>query len=184
MQGTGLMAIDTSTMDQDAVFHFCRIMAGIFVQGKGRPPQVAARLETTPAFPLRVLFGIPRAELTTAQMRFAEAVFCHAFDQPYGPRPEIWTDSPNFRPVNPAASRGNGEALNLDLGFMERFGLPWSVWDKEIFITDGLVKRAMSGRMSENDLLRAEISLAMVGVSEPWQFFRPNPLSNSNVKPV
>jgi len=148
--------------------------ARMLYSGTGSTSNFARQVPVSESDSLRVFLGMPEAELDDRRRRIFEAMYAYVLDLPVVPRPELWTDTPAWCPVNPRRNHDRPiESCQLDFEFVDTFGLRRTIWEKEIlFATLGPIttKAKQGGDLSATNL-RLYMALALFGFQDPSQFF-------------
>lgn len=142
--------------------------------GHGTASNFSRQIGVSEADALRVFLGIPSSNLTDTQRRVYEAVYAYVLGLPVKPRPELWTDAPEWMPQNPRRTDDRSiEVCCLDFEFIESFGIRRGVWEKEILLADlgAVAAKAKRGGDLSGSNLRLYMALAMFGFRDPSQFF-------------
>lgn len=168
---TELLAIDCAKLNAEEVHEFLSCMADVIGRGPGSDSEFIQRLGLDHAAPLKFLLGWPADKLTPEKQRLCEFNLAVALDLPYAPRPEIWTSTPNWRPLNPKAAEFDPERSVLDTDFIKSFPVAQAAW-REVFCSGNIIDRARRGKSSRADHVRALYALWVFGFPDPGQFFR------------
>ncbi len=147
---------------------FSRILYG----GTGAQSQFSKELPVQESDILRLFLGVPNTWLTDKRQRIIEAVLSYTLNLPFDAYPDIWLDKPNWKiKNNKAVIQKDLAGLVLDVKFIDSFGLRQSVWEKEIFFTNGLFRRIEKQRTTVEQNFRLYMALILFGFAEPQQFF-------------
>lgn len=169
-----LIALNADAFSDEQLAAFINNFARMIYSGKGSTGNFARQLGVTEADALRVFLGMPATALDEQKRRIFEAMYAYTLNLPVVPRPELWVTEPTWMPINPhrATDRPIGEC-ELDLEFINSFGLRRGVWEKEILkhdLTAVASKIVYGGDLSATNL-RLYMALALFGFRDPSQFF-------------
>jgi len=147
---------------------FSRMLYG----NTGAQSQFSKQLPVQESDILRVFLGVPDTWLTDKRQRIIEATLAYTLNLPFDAYPDIWLEKPNWHIKNKKAviQKDLGD-LVLDVKFIDSFGLRQSVWEKEIFFTNGLFTRLQKQCTTKEQNFRLYMALILFGFSEPQQFF-------------
>lgn len=164
-----LIALDTSDLSKEQVTAYLHQMFRALGTGRGSSNVLASSLELAAADGMRFLLGVPEEWLTTERQRFAEAIYSLTFNTSAAIAHKRWRDDHFWTPRNPNAHENLAESI-IDMEFLATFRLSDSGWEK-VFRSSGLLTRTRQNSDSDEDRIRAFVSLSMFGFREPGQFF-------------
>lgn len=171
---TTVIALKAEALTEGQRLHFIDNFARMLYSGQGSSSNFARQIGVGEADALRVFVGMPAASLEEKQRRIFEAMYAYTLDLPVIPRPELWTEEPDWMPLNPRRSSDRPiEQCQLDFEFIESFGIRRGIWEKEILLADTkavAAKIAQGGDLSTTNL-RLYMALALFGFRDPSQFF-------------
>lgn len=151
---------------------FIAEFAGV-LHTEGRKPAALVHLGVDNDFPLRLLLGIPKKDLTREQRLLAEGYCGLIFDRAVGDIDALWTLKPGWRPINPARVAAPLVESTLDVEWMLSLGITRRVWENVVLISDSALDsnniRATQNRPPA--LMRYLLLLSIFGFSDPYQFF-------------
>lgn len=169
MASTRFIGINTSEWPAGADTRFLSEMSDTIYTGNGAIGMFSQKLNLDDATPLRLLVGIPKADLSTVQKKFAEAFYAYLFCVCKDDMPTLWTGKPNWQPINPARKAAPIAESRLDYDFLMTLGLRHSTWEKHVFLSD--LVRAKRNQATKQETVRFYLVLSMFGFSGPEQFF-------------
>lgn len=139
--------------------------------GSGRKPQLLEVMGVDVEFPVRLLLGVPKKDLTRQQRLIAEAYCSMFFGRNLGDTAGLWTSGKGWRPQNPDRVPAPIQESTLDVKWMLSLGIGRTTWDKSILFSDAALARAEGGQIAATTSIRHLLALTAFGFSEPHQFF-------------
>ena len=152
-----------------AIPEFIEEFSGILYSGDGKKPQLLDRMGIDPAFPVRLLVGIPAKLLTWEQKRVAEAYCSMIFGRPLGDSKGLWAHNKGWKPANSSRAQAPLRDCDLDREWMLTLGISKNMWSNDIL----LAPTAFTGQAKRlpSTVMRYFLALVAFGFSDPHQFF-------------
>ena len=135
--------------------------------GDGKKPAALAELGVDTDFPIRILLGVPKKDLTRTQRILTEAYCSLFFGRPLGDTAGLWTARPGWKPANPNRQAAAIDASVLDVDWMLGLGIGRSVWEKSVLASPNVLSR----QANSSGNIRHLLMLSVFGFSDPYQFF-------------
>lgn len=142
--------------------------------GDGKKAQAIDWLGIDTHFPLRLLVGMPKKDMTREQRLFAEAWCSIFFGKPIGDRDGLWTLKPVWTPTNPNRTPDNTGPLNesiLDVDWMLSLGVSRGTWENIVLHSTAAISSVQRGENTAGRSLRHYMMLSVFGFQDPGQFF-------------
>lgn len=169
MASTRFIAINTSEWPEGEAIRFLSEMSNTIYTGSGSIGSFAQKLHLDDATPLRLLVGIPKADLSPPQKKFTEAFHAYLFNVCKDDIPTIWTGKPNWQPINTTRKSAPIKESRLDYDFLMTLGLRPATWENHVLISE--LARAKRNQSTEQETVRFYLALSMFGFKSPEQFF-------------
>lgn len=169
MASTRFIGINASQLEEGADTRFLSEMSNTIHTGDGAIGMFSQKLKLDDATPLRLLVGIPKADLSSQQKKFTEAFYAYLFNVRNDDMPSIWTGKPNWQPVNPVRRAAPIKESRLDYDFLMTLGLRQVTWENRVFFSE--LVRAKRNQATEPETVRFYLALSMFGFPSPEQFF-------------
>lgn len=143
--------------------------------GDGRRPEILNTLGVDVDFPVRLLVGVPKKDLTRPQRVLAEAYVSHHFGTPIGTGDTIWTQRPGWKPINASRASAPIDKSALDVSWMLQLGISKAIWENLILQSPDALTRSSKQHASFYTTTRQLLMLSVFGFSDPHQFFTSRP---------
>lgn len=169
MASTRFIGINASQWEAGADTRFLSEMSNTIHTGNGAISMFSSRMNLDDATPLRLLVGIPKADLLPQQKKFTEAFHAYLFNVRKDDMPSIWTGKPNWQPLNHERRAAPINESRLDYDFLMSLGLRQATWEKRVLFTD--LDRTKRNQSTEPETIRLYLAFSMFGFPSPEQFF-------------
>ncbi len=169
MASTRFIGINTSEWEAGADIRFLSEMSDTIYTGNGAVGKFSQKLSLDDATPLRLLVGIPKADLSPVQKKFAEAFYAYLFGVRKDDMPTLWTGKPDWQPINPARKVAPIAESRLDYDFLMTLGLRQATWENHVLLSD--LVRAKRNCSAKQETIRFYLAFSMFGFPRPEQFF-------------
>lgn len=146
---------------------------GSLLHSDGNKATALKQIGVDTDFPLRVLVGVPKKDMTREQRLLAEGFCGLILGRNLGDTADLWTARPDWRPTNPGRVAAPLTESTLDVEWMLSLGVPRIVWERAVLMSDGALHKPSIETLGKRPgaLMRYLLWLSIFGFSDPYQFF-------------